>query len=244
MKKYLCCAAVSALLAAPALAGNIEEARVEPVIIPPAPVSDWTGFYAGGQLGFGRTSSITVPGGPETEMPLPQSIPSGIPGEDLNFGKLDGGLGGVHVGYLHNIGKGVVGAELDYDWGKLSSSADYGAFFVPSSGDTAGRMEPAGTADLKVDQIGRIKLIAGYDLGDGLIYGTAGAFRAEMKGTWAGVSGRSSDNGWLVGAGYKHKFTENWIGGLEVLYHEATNFDGKGFDLKMTTASARVSYQF
>lgn len=224
MNKYLCYAAIPALLAAPALAGNLQEPAVEPIVAPPAQtVSNWSGFYMGGQLGFGRTSSITVP------QDLGKAVfPTGNP--EANFGKLDGGLGGIHGGYLHNFDHMVVGGEFDYDWADLSGK------HTDMSGDTA---------KLEVKNIARLKALLGYDIGDGLLYGTAGAFRAEMKGTTPfGDTGTSTDNGWVVGAGYKHKFTDDWIGGVEVLYHEATNFDKQGFDLKVTTATARVSYKF
>lgn len=245
MKRSFFAASSIALIAAtPALAGGYEPPVVEQPIIAPvvekAP-STWTGFYVGGQLGYGRTSGITIPH--SEEIPVPSSIPLGLPYDNLEFSKLDGGLGGIHAGYLSELGnQWVIGGELDHDWGKLSSKVDYADF----QDDFEVGLDPyeAGTAELKVKRITRAKLIAGYDLGDGLIYGTAGAFRASVNGSWAGVSGTSTDTGWLVGLGYKHKFTENWVGGVEALHHKAKDFDGKDFDLKMTTITARVSFQF
>ncbi|MBI6628369.1 outer membrane protein [Pontibaca salina] len=194
--KFIRFAAIPALLAAPAFAGNLQEPVVEPIIAAPVqvqPISDWTGFYVGGQVGYGDAS-----------------------GGDID---VDGMLGGVHAGYMYDLGQWVVGAELDYDWADLTG-------------------EPA---DTKLDEVYRLKALAGYDLGNGLIYGTVGGFNANVD--LAGTD--YDDSGWLAGVGYKHKFTENWIGGVEVLYHDTGDFDGEaGGDVDATTITARVSYKF
>ena len=201
MKKYLGSAAISALLAAPAFAGNLQEPVVEPIIAAPVqvqPISDWTGFYVGGQLGYGEASGAD---------------------EDVS-----GGLGGLHAGYLYDLGQWVIGGELDYDWADMS--------------DTFGGVE------VKVDEIARLKLIGGYDLGNGLLYATAGAFNANLNASVGSLETNVDDNGWIAGIGYKHKFTENWVGGVEALYHKASDFDDSGEDLKIKTLTARISYKF
>ena len=201
MKKYLGSAAISALLAAPAFAGNLQEPVVEPIIAAPVqvqPISDWTGFYVGGQLGYGEASGAD---------------------EDVS-----GGLGGLHAGYLYDLGQWVIGGELDYDWADMS--------------DTFGGVE------VKVDEIARLKLIGGYDLGNGLLYATAGAFNANLNASVGSLETNVDDNGWLAGIGYKHKFTENWVGGVEALYHKASDFDDSGEDLKIKNLTARISYKF
>lgn len=212
MKKYLQYAAIPALLAAPAFAGNLQEPVVEPIIAAPIqvqPISDWTGAYLGGQVGYGTTSTVFINEGED----------------DLFTGSddLSGGFGGLHAGYLYDLGQWVLGAEMDYDWADISR--DFGG------------------ADVSIDEIYRLKLLAGYDVGQGLIYATAGAFNANLSVDVPGVDD-IDDNGWLAGVGYKHKFTENWIGGVEALYHNASDFGDSGDDLKLTTISARISYQF
>ncbi len=93
MKKIAALAATTALLAAPAFAGGPSPVIQDPVIAAPivvAPSYDWTGGYAGLQLGYG---SVDLDGG--------------IDG--------DGAIGGVHAGYMWDFGQWVLGGELDYD---------------------------------------------------------------------------------------------------------------------------------
>ncbi|SIT74698.1 outer membrane protein [Pontibaca methylaminivorans] len=210
LKRSLLTASTAALIAAgPAFAGNLQEPIVEPVIAQPVqvqPISDWTGFYLGAQAGYGT---------------------SDIDNFDL---EPDGALGGVHVGYLYDLGQWVVGGELDYDWADMKDSFTDIEF---------------GSIDAKIDNIARAKALVGYDLGDGLLYGTVGAFRAETSISNGIDSFDDTDNGWLAGIGYKHKFTENWIGGVEALYHSGVDFLGvDGLDTDITTITARISYKF
>ncbi len=91
-------AAPLALAAGMATAGGLAE-PVEapaPVMVAPTPApvmrgSDWTGFYAGGQLGYGWVESDAL-----TE-----------DAEDLTYG--------AHAGYLYDFGQWVLGGELDLD---------------------------------------------------------------------------------------------------------------------------------
>jgi len=77
-----------------AMAGNLAEpiTTPAPAPIPPAPVmmsGDWTGFYAGGSLGY---ADVTEEGGAFDD---------------------DGATYGVHAGYDYDLGNFVVGGELE-----------------------------------------------------------------------------------------------------------------------------------
>lgn len=85
MFKYVA-AAVVAGLGLPAFAGGPAAPKVEPVIIAPRALADWTGGYAGATLGFGQLSA---------------------PGAASN----SGATGGLHAGYNWDNGKWVFGAE-------------------------------------------------------------------------------------------------------------------------------------
>ncbi|MBF9036379.1 outer membrane beta-barrel protein [Rhodobacterales bacterium HKCCE2091] len=86
-------AAIAALTAGAAVAGGYEAPQTEAPVAytpaPAAPVADWTGFYVGGQLGYGDAEAGAVEG--------------------------DGPVGGVHAGYNWDFGNFVVGAEAAYN---------------------------------------------------------------------------------------------------------------------------------
>ncbi len=131
----------------------------------------------------------------------------------------EGALGGLFAGYQADLGQWVVGGEASYDW------ADIGV----------------DDSDAKIDQIGRLKLKAGYDLGQVLVYGTAGAAYANFDD---GAGDDLNDWGWLAGLGMDYKVTEAITVGAEVLYHQFDDFDDTGIDVDATTLQARVAYNF
>lgn len=91
-------AAPLALVAGMATAGGLAEpvATPAPVTVAPAPVmmsNDWTGFYVGGQVGYGQLDSDDI---------LDEDDPSGA-------------IYGLHAGYNYDFGRFVLGGELDID---------------------------------------------------------------------------------------------------------------------------------
>lgn len=100
-------AAALATCAAPVFAGSIAPAEPEaaPYVPAPAPVvsssPNWTGFYAGGQLGFADVDGD----GRNNAVPPVAFTANG-----------DGMIGGVTFGYDYDLGNGVVGVGFDYDW--------------------------------------------------------------------------------------------------------------------------------
>lgn len=91
-------------LASPALAGGPVVVASEPTVAPvAAPIVnrglDWSGFYAGAQLGYADI--------------------------DSNGGGLDGDgmIGGLHAGYRWDMGNFVAGAEIDYDLADVALGA-------------------------------------------------------------------------------------------------------------------------
>lgn len=198
MKHLAALAVLGSALAMPAFAGGPVVTPTEPAVTPVAPMvmpsADWSGFYAGAQLGYGDL--------------------------DSNGAGLDGSgmLGGLHAGYRWDMGNTVLGVGADWD----TADIDLGA------------------AGSSLDNVMRLKLMAGADLGRSLIYVTGGPAWADA--TVAGV-GRS-DTGWFLGAGMDYALTDQWTVGAELLGHQFDDFDGTGVDLDATTVAAKVSFRF
>jgi len=168
-----------------------------PVAIAPARADgEWTGFYAGAQLGYGNVTS----GG------------AGLDGSDV--------IGGLHAGYRYDLGRAVLGAEIDYNIADIELGN--------------------GLPDTSLDSVARLKLMAGYDLGRALVYVTGGAAFAEA--TLAGVS--ASDDGYFAGIGMDYQLTDNLNLGAEILGHRFDNFDNTGVDVEAVTVQAKVAYRF
>lgn len=211
-------------LMSPAFAGNLDAAVVAPapvmIAAPAAYTSIWSGGYAGAQLGYGWADRSV--GDDQTVLDR-----FGNPGETISaFGDRvgsvgadgDGMTGGVHGGYLLNANRFVYGLEGDFDFADIEIDNNIGT----------------------VDRIGRIKAKAGYDLGQTLIYATAGAAYAEADL----YGGDFNDWGWVAGAGADYMVTDAVSVGAEVLYHDFDEFDNSGTDLSLTTLSAKVSFRF
>lgn len=92
-------AGVAAMAAMPAFAGGPVLVMEEPMVAPapvamPAPSADWSGLYAGGQLGYGDVGST---------------------------GALDGNgmTAGLFAGYRADFGQFVTGIEGNFDWADI-----------------------------------------------------------------------------------------------------------------------------
>jgi len=155
IRTLLVSTALVAFTAFPGIAGNIVDPVVEPAPVMPAyePETDWSGFYAGVNGVYG----VVLP-----------------PNVDY-YG------GGVHAGYLHDMGDFVVGGEVNYE------------YIVPSAGPP------------QAHRIGA-DVIAGYDAGMVLPHVTAGVSGLSTGGPFtlgvsagAGLSIMASDNVILTG---------------------------------------------
>ncbi len=146
-------------------------------------------------------------------------------GAGLSYGDLsagtDGGNGvlyGVRAGYDYDFGKFVVGAGLDYDAANVDLDSGAGS----------------------LDSVTRLRIRGGVDLGQTLVYATAGAARAEA--TLGGTS--VSDDGYFGGIGADYMLNDRWTVGGEVLVHKFDNFGGSGTDIDATTAGVNVGFRF
>ena len=181
--------------------------------------------YAGGPTAAPSEPLVMAPA-PAPIMAPAQTWTGGYAGLSLGYGDgeldntadFDGAIGGGFAGYRYDMGSVVLGAELDLNAANLDFDNGLG----------------------EVDELHRLKFQAGYDAGNTLIYGVAGAAYAAGEANGSDFS----ENGYVLGAGVDYKITPNVNVGGEVLYHDFSDVENTGNDADATTVQARVSYQF
>jgi outer membrane immunogenic protein len=144
---------------------------------PPPPVSNWTGFYIGGNSGFGWTADANVsinPLDPATAFVTPSGHQIVDPASmSLTTG---GWLTGVQLGYNWQFDRNwVAGIEADYDWADINGSGSTGvnmAGFGPNFGTL--------NASPKVDWFGTVRARLGFLVGSTLLYATGGLARGKV----------------------------------------------------------------
>ncbi len=120
-----------------------------------------------------------------------------------------------------------MGPEFQYDWADLEITD-------ATSGDTA-----------SFDEIARLKLVAGYEIGQGLLYGTAGVAYASLDSAGAvfdGIDG--SDTSWVIGVGYDYRVAENWTVGGKYMYHNFDRLGASSDDANVNTLHLKATYRF
>ncbi|RYE35240.1 MAG: porin family protein [Hyphomicrobiales bacterium] len=125
MKKYLLASvAALGLVAAGAASAADLPSRKGPIAAPVymAPAFSWTGFYVGGNAGYGW-GNVNANG-------------------FANVGDLDGFVGGGQVGYNYQMGQFVLGLEADLQGADLSSGNNLGLVNVKTEyfGTVRGRV--------------------------------------------------------------------------------------------------------
>jgi outer membrane immunogenic protein len=163
---------IASLTATASFAGGIAEpivtvAPAAPVVVaaPVVMTNDWSGFYAGAQVGFG---DVEFSG---------DAIPSAS--EDLTSY-------GVQAGYLYDLGKFVVGGEVAYanlDLDETDSDA-YALRAGVIAGYDAGRFLPyltAGYANLNIDDGAADVNDGGYYYGAGVDYAVTSNVRVGVE---------------------------------------------------------------
>lgn len=178
-------------------------------VVPPPAVYNWTGFYIGGNVGYGwgRVTVDASLGGF-----------SGSASEDLR-----GVIGGGLVGFNWQSGMFVGGIEADYQWSdqKFSGTDIFG---VPFTDRISAFATVRGRAGVAIDNV--------------YIYGTGGYahFQFKSEELLGGVtfSQTSNQGGWTVGAGIDVAVVGNLIARAEYLYLRSFDKDDVIFGVPVT----------
>jgi outer membrane immunogenic protein len=215
--------------------------KAPPVQPPPTPVYNWTGFYIGGNVGYGWshgdfTNTITATLG---DIQRTASNSGSIKGEGV--------LGGGQIGFNYEFpSHWVLGIEADIDATHITSSTS-GCFTGAGQITTA----VCGTRNNKLEDFGTVRGRLGYAFNNVLVYGTGGwawghgtntlqitCLGPECPGTSAlppttpsPASIGVNPNGWVAGGGVEWGFLPNWTLRAEYLHLQ---FDGITEDRSIT----------
>ncbi|MGE9009945.1 outer membrane protein [Leptospira interrogans] len=185
-------------MGAPATAADLA-ARPYTKAPPPmvAPIYDWTGFYIGGNGGWGQSRNcwdfVDV---------------AGVVVAD-GCRERSGGLAGGQIGYRWQSGTWVFGLEAQGDWADLSNQR-------------ASILNPLFSTRTTTDGIGLFTGQIGYAWNAALLYVKGGAAvtsnRFSILSTLTGAelaSASATRWGGTIGVGLEYGFTPNWSFGVE-----------------------------
>lgn len=207
---------VLALIAAAgtAAAADLPSRRVAPAYAPVAMATSWTGLYVGVNASYNFLGRDVIP-------------------------RPDGFAVGARIGYDYQFNNNIVlGAFVDGDYAFGRKTSELGTALFRNSVRNSHEYTISVNARL------------GYAFGQTLLYVTGGYSYAQLKfrnitgplpaGPFTTVSGTANANGWNLGAGIEHKFTQNLSGFVEYRYHQVRD----GGTASINQVKAGVNYRF
>jgi outer membrane immunogenic protein len=197
-KKLLSASVCAIALAAPALAADLAP-------VPPPPPFTWTGFYLGGQIGYGwgEDSSIISIVGPLGAVKVNPLNGSGST-------QLQGAIGGAHIGYDWQIAQFVLGLEGQVDGATISKTT------TPVNNVTyAKNLVTPYTVNTVTPVQGAFLGRVGYAIDRTLLYVVGGGGYGWIKNKYTIFNSEGDFSTtrafWTVGAGIEYGITQNWF---------------------------------
>ena len=223
------------MLAAPAYAADA--VSYEPAPVAEVAVGDWSGFYAGVQLGgaFGNSGIFSMDRNGDGVFGdyLPAFDPAVTPlagGFDGDFNS--GFVGGIHVGYNWQMDRIVFGGLLDVSYADIGDRQS-GFSGTPAFYHIDREIDWLATARLKLGYAFTDRVMA-YATG-GLAYGDVDYRFVSNTPAASVVTGGGHDFGYTVGGGVEAMVTERVSVGLEYLY---TNLGDNDFNVNLSGPAA------
>jgi outer membrane immunogenic protein len=235
--------AIATLIGTPAFAADMAVRALPPA---PAPVSPWTGWYVGGNAGWGWGNTQEVTNSVVNTFcnpvfsgcnPAPVTTDAFVQGVQSFDVKANGFIGGGQVGYNLQNGNAVAGIEADFQGADIKGTASFAnsvaianfpGLFLNTSGSGSQKLEWLGTVRGRVGWL-PTPLSLFYVTG-GLAYGhpeTNISFTASqtpggcVPTCVATVSSSNSTTrfGFTVGGGWEWMFAPQWSFNAEYLYY-------------------------
>ncbi len=231
IRRILLASAGAMALADAALAADLSS--IPP---PPPPVFSWTGFYVGGNLGFGGDRFI---------YPFTAGVVSGQ-ATLTSEGIIGGGQVGFNWQFPNNF---LLGLETDFDGASIRGKATVN---IATPGVFSAQ------AGSRINYIGTVRGRVGYAWDRFLIYGTGGfAYGQVNASASAGIISIGENDGrtgWTAGGGVEYAILSNLTFKTEYLYVDLgknTIFNGTfgaGININQKTTAnivrAGVNYKF
>jgi outer membrane immunogenic protein len=189
------------------LPAAVRPAYKAPAMMQPLPYN-WTGFYIGGNAGYGWAHA-------NADLTGPTGVTGNSLSEDLN-----GGIFGAQAGYNWQFGQWVVGLETD-----IQGTSQKASQTTTCSAATCGTAVTL-TRDSKLPWFGTTRARLGYAVDRWMPFVTAGVAYGEhtidLTGTTATGSAQASTSetkaGFVVGGGVEVAFAPRWSAKIEYLY--------------------------
>lgn len=237
MRKVLGLIGAAVMLAGPALAADMNVKAPLYKAPPMVPVFSWTGWYIGGNIGYGwgegTSPSVTSPNFTFNQGAFPSLSPKGV-------------IGGGQIGYDWQVNPSwVIGLVADFQGADITASGTRNVVNLQGVPGTTSLSE-------KLDFLGTVRARAGWAVNNWLFYGSGGLAYGDVRSTVSfnvpanGIldSGSHSDTraGWAAGGGVNYAMTPNWILGVDYIHYDLghTSVTGVGAATSIT-ASQKVS---
>jgi outer membrane immunogenic protein len=243
MKKFIGLLVGALAIATPAFAADMP---VPPPAYkappPPPPAFSWTGWYIGGNAGYGWGSGTN-----------PNIITDAF--DSLGFAGVVTPAGGNVFPSLSPQGF-IGGGQIGYDWQVNPSSVvglvtDFQGADIKASGTNnfSGITE---SLSERLDFLGTVRARAGLVFNNWLFYGSGGLAYGDVHSTinyndpiltGATVSGSQSETrvGWAAGGGVNYAVTRNWIIGVDYLHYDLGHTNVTGFTVPPGTIIPNAS---
>lgn len=191
---------------------------------PPAPVTDWTGFYIGGDLGVSALHTSAA----ANQLTLFGAVPSPLAPISASNNASDF-LGSLHAGYNYQIAQfWVAGIEGDWSWTKPQGTFSQPWYLITGLPNGSGVTTMSTTLDWLSSLRGRLGYLVSpnvltYATG-GVAWGRFGYTASAINNTYVtSFASSTTSTGYVVGGGLEWAYTKNWLVRAEYLYYGFRN---------------------
>ncbi len=199
---------------------------------PPPPPYNWTGFYVGGNVGYGWATADNDLSISQPEDPVPNPLVATLSGTDST--KVKGVIGGVQAGYNWQFNPNwLLGVEADFQASGQKGTTLYGATIIITPPSGVGNNPATVTDTNKLDWFGTARGRLGVTSDRWLVYATGGLAYGQVKVSGNAQPANNIGNlanapivwdqsttkvGWTIGAGVENALSGNWRWKIEYLY--------------------------